>query len=99
MFGYNMAAAHLGIAHEIVRDLQVRDVDGSRTAEANKNKASLHMGRAWFPKDHPAAKQWIHTEGKPFRHFGDQVWCGLMSFFVLTLMFFDRQMQLHGINN
>lgn len=75
MYGYNMAAAHLGIKHEIVRDLQVRDVDGERTFEQCKDRVSIHMGRAWFPKGHPAAKQWIHTEGKSFSMFGDQVWC------------------------
>jgi hypothetical protein len=75
MYGYNMAAAHLGIKHEIVWDLQVRDVDGERTFEKCKNKVSLHMGRAWFPKGHPAAKPWLHTEGRSFAAFGDQVWC------------------------
>ncbi|KAH9253980.1 hypothetical protein BASA81_008104 [Batrachochytrium salamandrivorans] len=75
MFGYNLAAAHLGIHHDIVKDLQIRDVDGGKTFERAKNKASLHMGRAWFPKGHPAAKPWLHTEGKPFANFGDQVWC------------------------
>lgn len=75
MFGYNLAAAHLGIRHDIVKDLQIRDVDGGKTFERAKNKASLHMGRAWFPKGHPAAKPWLHTEGKPFASFGDQVWC------------------------
>ena len=70
-----MAAAHLGIKHEIVWDLQVRDVDGDRTFEQCKNKVSLHMGRAWFPRGSPAAKPYIHTEGKSFRGFGDQVWC------------------------
>lgn len=75
MYGYNMAAAHLGIKHEVVFDLQVRDVDGERTFEQCKNKVSVHMGRAWFPRGHEMAKQYIHTEGKSFRHFGDQVWC------------------------
>lgn len=75
MFGYNMAAAHLAIKHEIVHDLQVRDVDGERTFEQCKNRVSLHMGRAWFPKGHPAAKPWLHTEGKSFSMYGDQVWC------------------------
>jgi len=75
MFGYNMAAAHLGVEHEIVSELQVRDVDGERTLERCRDKLSIHMGRAWFPRNHPAAKKWIHTEGKSFSMYGDQVWC------------------------
>ncbi|KAH9251109.1 hypothetical protein BASA81_011008 [Batrachochytrium salamandrivorans] len=75
MFGYNMAAAHLGIAHEIVSELQVRDVDGERTDEACKDKVSLHAGRAWFPRGHAMAKPYLHTEGKSLRMYGDQVWC------------------------
>lgn len=75
MFGYNMAAAHLGIAHEIESELQVRDVDGERTDAACKDKVSLHAGRAWFPTGHAMAKPYLHTEGKSLRMYGDQVWC------------------------
>ena len=70
-----MAAAHLGIKHEIVHELQVRDVDGERTFKQCERRASIHVGRAWFPRGHPMAKPFIHTEGKSFRSYGDQVWC------------------------
>lgn len=68
-------AAHLGIKHEAVTELQVRDVDGERSFERCKDKISIHMGRAWFPKGDKRALRWIHTEGRSFSHFGDQVFC------------------------
>jgi len=75
MFGYNMAAAHAGVKHEVIRRMQVRDVDGERRKSALKDVAMIHMGRAWFPKDYAPAQQWAHTEGKSFRRYGTQVWC------------------------
>lgn len=75
MYAYNMAAAHLGIKHQVVYDLQVRDVDGQRTFAQNANKASVHMGRAWFKRNSLEAKPYLHTEGKGFSFYGDQVWC------------------------
>jgi hypothetical protein len=75
MYGFNMAAAHLGIKFDVEHNLQVRDVDGERTDEQCKNKLSIHMGRAWFPKGDPNARKWKHTEGRSFSMYGDQVWC------------------------
>ena len=76
MYGYNFACAHLGIDTDVVHDLQIRDVDGRGSEEQMKKKAMIHMGRAWFPKQHAAlAEKWRHTEGKDFSNFGIQVWC------------------------
>lgn len=75
MYAYNMASTHLGVRHAVVYDLQVRDVDGGRTWEHNKNKASVHVGRAWFPANSAEAKPYLHTEGRGFSYYGDQVWC------------------------
>ncbi|KAH9261727.1 hypothetical protein BASA81_000383 [Batrachochytrium salamandrivorans] len=75
MYAYNMASTHLGIRHQVVYDLQVRDVEGTRTWKQNENKASVHVGRAWFPANSPEAKPYLHTEGRGFSYYGDQVWC------------------------
>jgi len=75
MFGYNFASTHAGVVHETVFDLQVRDVDGERKESRLKNRASIHMGRAWFPKSYKPGYKWAHTEGKSFRMYGNQVWC------------------------
>ncbi len=75
MFGYNYAAAHLGIRHEVVKRIQVRDVDHEHRHEKLQHVTMLHVGRAWFPKESPGAKTWAHTEGKSFSSHGQQVWC------------------------
>ena len=75
MFAYNFASAHVGVVHEVVNDLQVRDVDGERREAKLKNRASIHMGRAWLPKSFKPGYQYHHTEGKSFSHWGNQVWC------------------------
>jgi len=75
MFGYNFASAHVGVHHEAVKRIQVRDVDGEHRHEKLKDVTMLHVGRAWFPKTYEPAKRWAHTEGKSFSHFGQQVWC------------------------
>jgi len=76
MFGYIFAAAHVGVKHEVVWGVQVRDVSPRpRSIEQEKALAMIHMGRAWFPKSYEPGKQWWHTEGKSFSHFGAQVWC------------------------
>lgn len=70
-----MAAAHVGVKHEVVHKMQVRDVAGTRSFKELKDVAMIHMGRAWFPHSAPSAQIWAHTEGKSFKHFGQQVWC------------------------
>eukprot|EP00924_Labyrinthula_sp_SR-Ha-C_P002996 maker-scaffold_58-snap-gene-0.22-mRNA-1 protein AED:0.05 eAED:0.05 QI:108/1/0.88/1/1/1/9/108/564 len=75
MFGYNMASAHVGVKHKVVKRIQVRDVDSTHDAKKLKDVKMLHIGRAWFPRGSKEAKKWIHTEGKGFSNFGDQVWC------------------------
>jgi hypothetical protein len=76
MFGYNMASAHVGVKHQVVKHIQVRDVDGDHTwTGTNKDVAMIHVGRAWLPKNYAPAQQWAHTEGKSFSGFGQQVWC------------------------
>ncbi|GBG25071.1 Peptidyl serine alpha-galactosyltransferase [Hondaea fermentalgiana] len=75
MFGYNFAAAHVGVRHEVVRRIQVRDVDSEHRADKLQGVSMIHVGRAWFPKTYAPAQKWAHTEGKSFSHFGQQVWC------------------------
>ncbi|ETO36150.1 hypothetical protein RFI_00912, partial [Reticulomyxa filosa] len=76
MFGYIFAAAHVGIKHEVVWGIQIRDVSPRpQTPKDEKAFAMIHMGRAWFPRDYEPGKQWWHTEGRAFRNFGAQVWC------------------------
>lgn len=74
MFAFNFACAHLGIKVQIEYNLQIRDVETLPQFQV-KNMPMIHMGRAWFPTGSEAAKQWIHTEGRGFNGFGDQVWC------------------------
>ena len=75
MFGYIFAAAHVGVKHELVRGMQIRDVD-PRVSESEMAKIPMiHVGRAWFPKDYLPGWQWHNPEGKDFKHFGNQVWC------------------------
>jgi hypothetical protein len=81
MYGYIYAAAELRIKHNIVRGLQIRDVDGKISAEEAREKRirMIHAGRAWFPSDYAnsaAASHWVHTEGKSLRPPNtEQVWC------------------------
>lgn len=67
MFGYNYACAHLSIKTKIVNDMQARDVDPSIPLDSPDPPAMIHMGRAWFPKEHvDAAEPFRHTEGNDF---------------------------------
>ena len=67
MFGYNYACTHLSIKTKILRDMQARDVDPSIPLESSDPPAMIHMGRAWFPKEHQeAADPFRHTEGNNF---------------------------------
>ena len=67
MFGYNYACAHLGIRTKIMFDMQARDVDPAIPLDNPEPPAMIHMGRAWFPKEHAdAAEPFRHTEGKDF---------------------------------
>ena len=67
MFGYNYACAHLSIKTKVVHDMQARDVDPSIKLDTLDPPAMIHMGRAWFPKEHlAAAEPFRHTEGKDF---------------------------------
>ena len=67
MYGYNFACAHLSIKTKVVRDMQARDVDRSIPLDEPDPPAMIHMGRAWFPKQHAAAAEpWRHTEGSDF---------------------------------
>ncbi len=75
MWGFNFASAHAGIKIEGITTLQFRDVEDQRRDDQLKDRAMLHMGRAWFPKGSPEAAKWRHTEGKSFSNYGDQVWC------------------------
>jgi len=76
MYGYVFAAAELGIRHTIKGGLQLRDVDSPVSPEKEKFIPMIHMGRAWFPKEHAvAAERWRHTEGRNFAYRGIQVWC------------------------
>lgn len=74
MFGYIFGAAHAGIRHEIVDQLQLRDVDPRVSPSVSEKVPFIHMGRIWFPHNVGCGK-YCHTEGKAFSGFGDQVWC------------------------
>eukprot|EP00040_Diaphanoeca_grandis_P019606 m.103563 g.103563 ORF g.103563 m.103563 type:complete len:539 (-) comp27508_c0_seq1:65-1681(-) len=75
MYGYNFAAAHAGVVHEILPTLQLRDV-GPHVSDATWEKIPMiHIGRIWFPKSY-GCKTWCHTEGRGLSGGrGDQVWC------------------------
>ena len=79
MFGYNYACAHLGIKTKVMHDMQARDVDASIPLDSPEPPAMIHMGRAWFPKEHAnAAEPFRHTEGKDFLNGNNravQVFC------------------------
>ena len=75
MYAYNFASTHAGVKHEVIRRMQVRDVDSERRKSALKDVAMIHVGRAWFPPSYAPAAKWAHTEGKSFRRYGTQVWC------------------------
>ena len=75
MYAYNFASTHAGVKHEVIRRMQVRDVDSERRKSALKDVAMIHVGRAWFPPSYQPAAKWAHTEGKAFRRYGTQVWC------------------------
>jgi len=75
MYGYNMASAHAGVKHDVIRRMQVRDVSSERRKSKLESVAMIHVGRAWFPNDYAPAQRWAHTEGKSFRRYGTQVWC------------------------
>jgi len=75
MYGYNFASAHVGVKHNVVHKIQVRDVAGEHRISKLQDVAMIHVGRAWFPTTYKPAQQWAHTEGKSFKHFGQQVWC------------------------
>merc|ERR1712130_372658 len=75
MYGYVFAAAHAGIRHDIKDFLQIRDVDSRPSKEMIPHILMIHMGRAWFPPSYEPGLKWLHTEGKEFSYFGNQVWC------------------------
>jgi len=79
MFGYNYACAHLSIKTKIMIDMQARDVDPSIPLDSPDPPAMIHMGRAWFPKEHvDAAEPFRHTEGSNFINGNEravQVFC------------------------
>ena len=75
MLGYVAAAAHLGLRHDIVTHLQMRDVEARKDESYTSEIASVHTGRAWVPPSSDLAKLYGHTEGKDFSRFGQQVWC------------------------
>ena len=79
MFGYNYACAHLNIKTKVMHDMQGRDVDPAIPLDSPDPPAMIHMGRAWFPKEHiDAAEPFRHTEGKDFLNGNNravQVFC------------------------
>lgn len=75
MHAYIFAAAELGIRHETRHGLQIRDVDGTPSADRAKDIPMIHMGRAWMPKTYEPAQRWAHTEGRSWNYRGIQVWC------------------------
>eukprot|EP01062_Namystynia_karyoxenos_P039437 TRINITY_DN28667_c0_g1_i2.p1 TRINITY_DN28667_c0_g1~~TRINITY_DN28667_c0_g1_i2.p1 ORF type:complete len:765 (+),score=197.10 TRINITY_DN28667_c0_g1_i2:122-2296(+) len=74
MYGYVFAAAHAGVRHKVLPELQVRDVDSPPSAKRREVVPMIHMGRAWFPTDY-GCKDWCHTEGSAWSYRGKQVWC------------------------
>ena len=76
MFGYIFGAAHAGIKHEVVHNIQRRDVSSRPRDKAEELGIDMiHMGRIWWPKDYSLSRKFMHTEGKAWSHFGTQVWC------------------------
>jgi len=76
MFGYIFGAAHVGIKHELLHGIQVRDISGEPSKQSQQTLSFIHVGRAWFPDDYVPGKQYWHTEGKGFARRGfTQVWC------------------------
>lgn len=75
MYGYNFAAAHAGVVHEILPRLQLRDVGPHVSQAVWDSIPMIHIGRIWWPKAH-GCKNFCHTEGRGLSGGrGDQVWC------------------------
>jgi len=75
MLAYVAAAAHLSLRHDVIHNLQIRDVDDRRSDDYTSKIPMIHSGRAWVDPKTELAKKYAHTEGKDFSHFGQQVWC------------------------
>eukprot|EP00241_Pyramimonas_parkeae_P016797 CAMPEP_0114292210 /NCGR_PEP_ID=MMETSP0059-20121206/8934_1 /TAXON_ID=36894 /ORGANISM="Pyramimonas parkeae, Strain CCMP726" /LENGTH=695 /DNA_ID=CAMNT_0001413831 /DNA_START=81 /DNA_END=2165 /DNA_ORIENTATION=+ len=58
MYGYVFAAAELGIKHQIMTKLQVRDVDNPPPRDKEHEIPMIHMGRAWLPNDYEPGNVW-----------------------------------------
>ena len=76
MVAYNAACATLKIKTEVVKDLQVRDIETSEDWYWWPELPMIHMGRAWFPKSaEQLAGPWVHENDGGFGSKGIQVWC------------------------